>query len=76
MDCGVAVEVDASTVNLRADPRGSPAGTVNSTAIAGHDPRQADDAAAALTFAEAAEVVFTMREPTWCSPNSGPTGEP
>ena len=44
--------------------------------MAGHDPRQADDAVAALTFAEAAEVVFAMREPTWRSPNSGPTGEP
>ena len=45
-------------------------------AIAGHDPRQADDAVAALTFAEAAEVVLAMHEPTWRSPNSGPTGEP
>ena len=41
-------------------------------ARAGGDPRQADGAVAGPTFAEAADSVIAMHEPTWRSPKSGP----
>ena len=40
-------------------------------ARAGGDPRHADGAVAAPTFADAAEAVIAMHEPTWRSPKSG-----
>ena len=43
------------------------------TAKAGGNPRKADGrAVAGPTFAEAAEAVIAMHEPTWRSPKSGP----
>ena len=41
-------------------------------ARAGGDPRQASRVVAAPIFAEAAESVIAMHEPTWRSPKSGP----
>ena len=38
----------------------------------GGDARQADGTVAAPTFAEAAEAVIAMHEPTWRSPKFGP----